>query len=67
MEVGQHLTNTVFIDRALICVPGLTSEFVDLFFLRFIFFIVYYSLFVFSAMRLSVFKVSREIIASLLS
>ncbi|KAI6241331.1 hypothetical protein M3Y99_00359200 [Aphelenchoides fujianensis] len=26
VELGQHLTNTVFIDRALVCVPAPTSE-----------------------------------------
>ncbi len=26
VEVGQHLTNTVFIDRALVCIPYISSE-----------------------------------------
>lgn len=25
VEVGQHLTNTVFLDRALVCIPAQTS------------------------------------------
>lgn len=26
VQVGQHLTNTVFIDRALTCIPALSSK-----------------------------------------
>lgn len=31
MELGQHLTNTVFIDRAIVCIPAQTSKWLIIF------------------------------------